>query len=158
VIAEVTVPAADVTVAAAEVTVPAAEVTVAAAEVTVAAAEVTVADVPAAEHSVAAVPGAEVEAAAAQIPAQVDSEGSQFHYVSGRTPQKQGPYSNADLPDQREYMGRKLDQMRYNSPGSNQYIGEILYSPGKRTYMSTPHPDYKSVSFRIPVCNMHSIF
>jgi hypothetical protein len=152
VIAEVTVPAADVTVAAAEVTVPAAEVTVAAAEVTVAASEVTVADVPAAEHSVAAVPGAEVEAAAAQIPAQVDSDGShEFHYTSGRTPEKQGPYINADLPDQREYLGRNLDQMRFNSPGNNQYIGEILYSPGKRKFMSTPHPDFKSVTFRKPV-------
>ena len=102
-----------------------------------------------AEHAVVA---AEEEGfSAAMAVTDGGSDASEFHYPSNRTPQKQRPYVNEDLPDQRDYLGRKLDLMKYNSPGNEQYIGKLLYSPGKRTYMSTPHPDSKSITFRTPV-------
>ena len=75
----------------------------------------------------------------------------EFRYASGCKPQKPGAYTNDDLGDQREYLGRKLDTMKYRSPGNDTYIGTILYSPGKREYIRTSHPDSKSVTFRQPV-------
>ncbi len=93
------------------------------------------------EEVVTAAPEAAVAAAASESAHAVDADSSdtslQEYYMNR---ERENLESVADRTAQRECVSKYMLQMKYSSPGNAPFAETVIYSPGKRPYLHSPHP------------------